>query len=139
MWARVTNSRAQIPCFRKSFLSVRLMANRFNVASLPKSGVTLFEGIKSDSTWVFENKDHDFPSRIQYQIEADSAFTDIVVCERRACPSRRAFISACANEVVRGRFVFHQTCKHLNHRRWYSRFPSLAPYPLSIRIHEHRS
>jgi hypothetical protein len=45
------------------------------VASLPKSGVTLFEGIKSDSTWVFENKDHDFPSRIQYQIEADSAFT----------------------------------------------------------------
>ena len=43
------------------------------VASLPKSGVTLFEGNQSDSAWVFENKDHDFPSRIQYQTEADTA------------------------------------------------------------------
>lgn len=46
------------------------------VASLPKSGLTLFEGVKKeDQVWQFENAEHDFPSRIIYMQEGDSALT----------------------------------------------------------------
>lgn len=46
------------------------------VVAIPNRDLCLFEGIQQESElWVFENKQNDFPSRIQYRIEGDSAIT----------------------------------------------------------------
>lgn len=44
------------------------------VAVLPKQGPTLFAGqMEDDDQWIFTNGEHDFPSRIRYVYEADTA------------------------------------------------------------------
>lgn len=46
------------------------------IAYLPKFGLTLFNARKeADGYWVFENKDHDFPSQIHYKADEDRSIT----------------------------------------------------------------
>ena len=46
------------------------------IAYLPKHGLTLFNARKETEThWIFENQDHDFPAAIHYKLESDSTIT----------------------------------------------------------------